>query len=73
MNTISNEGLSDPLCDSVNRGLTLVRLDPYTAFKKLLKVCKRPLLPKKKTLQRINKAPHCPKKLLEAWLKNPQP
>ena len=26
MNTISNGELSDPLCDSVNRGLTLVRL-----------------------------------------------
>ena len=26
MNTISNEELSDPLCDSVKRGLTLVRL-----------------------------------------------
>ena len=25
-NTISNGELSDPLCDSVNRGLTLVRL-----------------------------------------------
>ena len=28
MNTISNGELSDPLCDSVNRGLTLVRLNP---------------------------------------------
>ena len=27
MNTISNGELSDPLCDSVKRGLTLVRLD----------------------------------------------
>ena len=26
MNTISNGELSDPLCDSVNRGLALVRL-----------------------------------------------
>ena len=26
MNMISNGELSDPLCDSVNRGLTLVRL-----------------------------------------------
>ena len=26
LNTISNRELSDPLCDSVNRGLTLVRL-----------------------------------------------
>ena len=26
MNTTSNGELSDPLCDSVNRGLTLVRL-----------------------------------------------
>ena len=26
MNTISNGELSDPLCDSVNRGLTLVRV-----------------------------------------------
>ena len=26
MNTISNGELSDPLCDTVNRGLTLVRL-----------------------------------------------
>ena len=26
LNTISNEELSNPLCDSVNRGLTLVRL-----------------------------------------------
>ena len=26
MNTISNGELSDPLCDRVNRGLTLVRL-----------------------------------------------
>ena len=29
MNTISNGELSDPLCDSVNRGLTLVRLSLY--------------------------------------------
>ena len=29
MNTISNGELSDPLCDSVNRGLTLVRLIYY--------------------------------------------
>ena len=27
MNTISNEELSDPLCDSINKGLTLVKLD----------------------------------------------
>ena len=27
MNIISNGELSDPLCDSVNKGLTLVRLD----------------------------------------------
>ena len=27
MNTISNGELSDPVCDSVNRGLTLIRLD----------------------------------------------
>ena len=26
LNTISNGELTDPLCDSVNRGLTLVRL-----------------------------------------------
>ena len=26
LNTISNEELSDPLCDSLNRGLTLGRL-----------------------------------------------
>ena len=26
LNTISNGNLSDPLCDCVNRGLTLVRL-----------------------------------------------
>ena len=29
MNTISNGELSDPLCDSVNRGLTLVRLTNF--------------------------------------------
>ena len=32
MNTISNGELSDPLCDSVNRGLTLVRLYAPTLF-----------------------------------------
>ena len=29
LNTISNGELSDPLCNSVNRGLTLVRLEDY--------------------------------------------
>ena len=29
MNTISNGELSDPLCDNVNRGLTLVRLGEW--------------------------------------------
>ena len=29
LNTISNGELSDPLCDSVNRGLTLVRLQQF--------------------------------------------
>ena len=27
LNTISNGEFSDPVCDSVNRGLTLIRLD----------------------------------------------
>ena len=29
LNTISNGELSDPLCNRVNRGLTLVRLQKY--------------------------------------------
>ena len=40
MNTISNGELSDPLCDSVNRGLTLVRLYIYVfIFKDRVQIC----------------------------------
>ena len=35
MNTISNGELSDPLCDNVNRGLTLVRLGKFLEKKML--------------------------------------
>ena len=35
MNTINNGELTDPPCDSVNRGLTLVRLISEWYFKQL--------------------------------------
>ena len=39
LNTICNGELSDPLCDSVNRGLTLVRLDFVRCDMNDVKMC----------------------------------